>query len=282
MTTVMRGVIPYISASTLKHAERESPSTEGKELTFLFTDIRGFTTLCEGMEPDKVVELLNHYLDLQSSLIIANEGDVDKYVGDEIMAQFDGPRKEINAVQGGAGDPPRHGGGGAQGIARAAGTVINIGIGINTGQVVHGSVGAKDRMDFTSIGDTVNLAARLEGREQAVRHGVPDHGSGPREGRRDVSLPRGRPDDGEGKELPVRIFEFSGKRRAPPRRTSASRSSSRPPSRLYRNRSGNSAEKGFHRPGQGLRRRGERGFPQAHRAVPQGPAGRRAGTGSSI
>ncbi len=162
MTTVIRGIIPYISTSTLKHSERETPTTERKELTFLFTDIRGFTTICEGMKADKVVEILNHYLDLQSSIIHANGGDVDKFVGDEVMAMFEGPRKEQNACKTALEvrnameeEKKRASAGGKQ--------LITIGIGINTGPVVFGSVGAKNRMDFTSIGDTVNLAARLEG-----------------------------------------------------------------------------------------------------------------------
>jgi class 3 adenylate cyclase len=162
MTTVIRGVIPYISASTLKHAERETPLSEKRDLTFLFTDIRGFTSLCEGQKPESIVTMLNHYLDIQSSVILANGGDIDKFVGDEIMAMFEGPRKELNACR--ASIEIRRAMAQEKEIAEAEErNVVSIGIGINTGPVVFGSVGAKDRMDFTSIGDTVNLAARLEG-----------------------------------------------------------------------------------------------------------------------
>src|SRR5271169_2969480 len=83
MTTVIRGVIPYVSVSTLKHSERETPTTERKNLTFLFTDIRGFTSISEKLKPDQVVEMLNRYLDLQAGIIQENGGDVDKFVGDE-------------------------------------------------------------------------------------------------------------------------------------------------------------------------------------------------------
>jgi adenylate cyclase len=162
MTTVIRGIVPYISASTLKASERESPTTERKDLTLLFTDIRGFTSLCEGMRPDKIVEMLNRYLDLQSSIIIQNGGDVDKFMGDAIMATFDGPKKEQNACK--AGMDIRTAMAEAKETAlQARKSIISIGIGITTGPVVFGSIGAKDRMDFTSIGDTVNLASRLEG-----------------------------------------------------------------------------------------------------------------------
>ena len=166
MVTVIRGIVPYISASTLKQAETGNTSTTRKELTFLFTDIRGFTTLCEGMEPEEVVTILNRYLDLETEIILNNHGDVDKFVGDEMMAFFEGPRKEENACRA------------AMQIRSAMMKereerekkglpVVAIGIGINTGNVVFGSVGARDRMDFTSIGDTVNLAARLEGANKA-------------------------------------------------------------------------------------------------------------------
>jgi class 3 adenylate cyclase len=162
MATVIRGVVPYISASTLQHSGKGAPSTDRRDLTFLFTDIRGFTTFCEGRSPEEVVSLLNHYLDLQTEAILANGGDVDKFVGDEVMASFDGPDKELNACR--AGMAIRAAMAKEQERARKEGKdSISIGIGINSGPVVFGSVGARDRMDFTSIGDTVNLAARLEG-----------------------------------------------------------------------------------------------------------------------
>jgi adenylate cyclase len=166
MAAVIRGIVPYISASTLKHSERAAPMTESKEQCFLFTDIRGFTTLSEGMTPEKVVEMLNHYLDIQSSIIMANHGDVDKFVGDEVMAVFEGPAKELNAVKTSLEIRKAMAAEKEKALAEKK-SVVSIGIGINSGPVVFGSVGAKDRMDFTSIGDTVNLAARLEGANKA-------------------------------------------------------------------------------------------------------------------
>ncbi len=166
MVTVIRGIVPYISASTLKQAESGTASTRRKELTFLFTDIRGFTTLCEGMEPEEVVGVLNRYLDLETEIILNNHGDVDKFVGDEMMAFFEGPKKEVNACR--AAMQIRHAMMEEKERREAEGLpIVSIGIGINTGPVVFGSVGARDRMDYTSIGDTVNLAARLEGANKA-------------------------------------------------------------------------------------------------------------------
>ncbi len=166
MVTVIRGIVPYISASTLKQAERGTASSTQKELAFLFTDIRGFTTLSEGLAPDEVVAVLNRYLDLETEIILNNHGDVDKFVGDEMMAFFEGPEKERNACL--AAMQIRHAMMAEKDKREKAGLpVVNIGIGINAGPVVFGSVGARDRMDFTSIGDTVNLAARLEGANKA-------------------------------------------------------------------------------------------------------------------
>lgn len=166
MVTVLRGIVPYISTSTLKQAQKGIASSTQKELAFLFTDIRGFTTLCEGMEPDRVVEVLNRYLDLETEIILNNHGDIDKFVGDEMMAFFEGPEKEKNACL--AAMQIRHAMMEEKEKREKEGLpVVEIGIGINSGSVVFGSVGARDRMDFTSIGDTVNLAARLEGANKA-------------------------------------------------------------------------------------------------------------------
>jgi class 3 adenylate cyclase len=105
---VIRGVLPYVSASTLRHADRGRPKTEPgtkRNLAFLFTDIRGFSTLCEEQHPDQVVKMLNRYLRIQAEIITTNGGDVDKFVGDEIVAMFDGPKKELHACRASVGQP---------------------------------------------------------------------------------------------------------------------------------------------------------------------------------
>jgi len=129
-------------------------------LAFLFSDIRGFTAMSEKMEPEEVVPLLNEYLDLQAKIIKRNDGDIDKYVGDEVMAVFGGDNKADNAI--------------ACAIEiinqiallnknkdDAGLKSVNVGIGLNLGVVIQGRMGSSDRMDNTCIGDTVNLAARL-------------------------------------------------------------------------------------------------------------------------
>lgn len=164
MTTVLKDLIPYISFSTLKHTGIENDGLKifNKNQTFLFTDIRGFTLLCEGLSPKQIVEMINHYLEIQTEIILNNSGDIDKFVGDQIMAVFEGQDKEINACRASLElkevlDKDK--------IIREKNllTTVNIGIGINTGPVIFGSIGTKDRRSLTSIGDTVNLASRLEG-----------------------------------------------------------------------------------------------------------------------
>ena len=161
--TLVRGMVPYISFHTLRNAEKDVGSRSiSRNLCFLFTDIRGFTKLCEKLPAREVIAILNRYLNIETKIIFDNGGDVDKYVGDEIMAFFAGPKKEINACK--AAMEIREALYREQQIAIKVGREpISLGIGINTGYVVFGPVGSETRKDFTSIGDTVNLAARLEG-----------------------------------------------------------------------------------------------------------------------
>jgi len=164
LTTAIAGIVPYISASTLRHADGATPSSENLDQAFLFTDIRGFTAFSEGKPPEKIVEMLNYFLELQVAVILSNGGDIDKFVGDEIMAVFEGPDKELKACRAGIGI--RLALAKEEKLALAANEkAVAVGIGIHSGPVTRGSVGARiiNRMDFTSIGDTVNLAARLEG-----------------------------------------------------------------------------------------------------------------------
>ncbi len=156
----------FVSESTISMIKEHSKSGEvalggqRKNLTFLFSDVRGFTAMSEKLQPEKVVAILNEYLDLQAQIIKKNHGDIDKFVGDEVMAEFSGPAKTDHALTA------------AIEIVDAIKKLnderteknlhaIQVGIGINEGDVVQGRMGSRDRMDNTSIGDAVNLAARL-------------------------------------------------------------------------------------------------------------------------
>ena len=135
-------------------------------VTMLFSDIRGFTSLCEGKSPREILSLLNEYFTALTGVIEANGGVVDKYIGDAIMALFGAPVAHEDAASRAVRT--------ALGMARAldevnavftarGATPIHIGVGINTDEVVVGNMGSQSRLNYTVIGDGVNLASRLEG-----------------------------------------------------------------------------------------------------------------------
>ena len=129
---------------------------ERKEVTIMETDIRGFTSISEKMEPEKVVALINSYLDKQTEVINNHDGDIDKFVGDAILSFFRGDKMADNAVRCAINIQKEN-----QKLNKKLGGNTMFGIGINTGSVVMGPIGSKDRMDYTVIGDPVNLACRL-------------------------------------------------------------------------------------------------------------------------
>ena len=138
---------------------------EKKEATFLFTDVRGFTSMSESLEPEEVTYVMNKALTAQQKAVQKHGGMVDKYIGDAMMAIFNAPldllhhprigcdcardivknMKELNKELQAEGLPP-----------------IAIGIGVNTGEAVIGNMGSESRFDYTAIGDAVNCGARLE------------------------------------------------------------------------------------------------------------------------
>lgn len=130
-----------------------------RKMTILFADIRNFTSLSESMSPQENFNFLNSYLVQMEPVIAAHGGFIDKYVGDAIMALF--PESPDAALRCGLAMLDRLGEYN-DGRARAGYRPIKIGIGINTGIVMLGTIGGAGRMDGTVIGDAVNLAARLE------------------------------------------------------------------------------------------------------------------------
>jgi adenylate cyclase len=120
--------------------------------TVLYSDIRNFTSFAEANEPERVVQFLNRTMTIIVDAITRADGDVDKLIGDAVLARFQGTGAEARAIAA-ARDAIR--------LVEQAGLPRGVGIGIYTGEVISGTVGSADRMDFTVIGDSVNLAARL-------------------------------------------------------------------------------------------------------------------------
>lgn len=137
-----------------------------KEITVLFVDIRGFTPLSEVASPEEVVEILNNYLELCSNAIFNHDGTLDKFIGDAAMAIFNAPTEledhAYRAVQT-AWEMKTNGEKLKQMLFERFGKEVAFGIGINTGEAIVGNIGSSARMDYTAIGDTVNIASRLEG-----------------------------------------------------------------------------------------------------------------------
>lgn len=160
----------YLSGDLLNqliaHPESLKLGGEKKELTILFSDIRGFTSLSESMTPEKLIEILNRYFTPMTQSVLDNGGMLDKYIGDAVMAFFNAPVNvekhadaacysalsmiekldKLNEVFDKEGILP-----------------IRIGIGLNTAEVIVGNIGSDAKKDYTVIGDGVNLASRVEG-----------------------------------------------------------------------------------------------------------------------
>ncbi|NQW24480.1 MAG: adenylate/guanylate cyclase domain-containing protein [SAR202 cluster bacterium] len=144
------------------------------EVTILFADIRGFTAISEKLEPEVVVGMLNEYLTVMTEIIFKHEGTIDKFEGDAILAFFGAPQAHDD-------DPERAVRTALEMRSQLDGlqdrwqeltkTSLKIGIGINCGAVMVGNIGSERRMDYTVIGDAVNLAARLQ--ELTKEHDAP-------------------------------------------------------------------------------------------------------------
>jgi adenylate cyclase len=154
MKFVSHGTMNAIQGS---HEAGMSRGGQRRRVSVIFTDIRGYTEFSERVPPEVVIEALNQYFDVQTDIVEEHKGDVDKFIGDALVAVFEGEEMEIRAVQC------------AVKITNAMQDLLmkfpdynlHVGIGIASGEVVVGAMGARERMDFTVLGSTVNLSARL-------------------------------------------------------------------------------------------------------------------------
>ncbi|MGH6895483.1 MAG: adenylate/guanylate cyclase domain-containing protein [Geminicoccaceae bacterium] len=152
----------FVSSGTLaaiKLADHQGVRLGGERrlVTMVFCDIRGYTAFAERHDPEVVVEVLNLYFERLAELVVSHGGDIDKYVGDQIIAVFQGEEMAANAVRCALAMQRRI----AELAAQHPDWHLAVGIGINTGEVIMGAMGSRERMDYTVLGDHVNLAARL-------------------------------------------------------------------------------------------------------------------------
>ncbi|KAA0258111.1 adenylate/guanylate cyclase domain-containing protein [Deferribacter autotrophicus] len=150
----------------LQNPDRLKLGGEKRDITVLFSDIRGFTSISEELDPESLVSLLNSFLGPATEIILKNRGMLDKYIGDAIMAIFNAPvnlknhrdmavksSMEIVSLLDRLNDD----------FVKKGWPKLDISVGINSGDAVVGNLGTERRFDYTAIGDTVNLASRLEG-----------------------------------------------------------------------------------------------------------------------
>lgn len=211
--TFQRYVGPRVVEQMLAMPEKDFLKGERALLTVLFSDMRGFTSVSERVDVDVLVEMLNMHLGAMTEVVIANGGTLDKFVADEVVAIFGAPLPmqdhalrairtalEMQAAQSELMVKWRHRGY----------TLPPIGIGINTGEVVVGNIGCEKQMDYTVIGDVVNVASRLcdeaPGGQvlitEATYNMVADHVEA-------IRLPRVQV---KGKEEPIQVYRVVGLR----------------------------------------------------------------------
>jgi adenylate cyclase len=162
-----RRLSQFFSPDVLRHVVREKGTlgSNRRLVTVLFSDLRGFTSMSEKLQPEQVAEILQEYLTEMTQIVFRHGGTVDKYIGDCIMAlwnaPFEDPNHAANAIKTGLEFQERTFQVSKKWEARL-GVNIRSGVGINTGEAVVGTMGSKQRLEYTAIGDTINLGARLE------------------------------------------------------------------------------------------------------------------------
>ncbi|MBE9003756.1 GAF domain-containing protein [Fortiea sp. LEGE XX443] len=165
-TTMYRYLTPHVAEQVLAVGEDALMVGERKDVTILFSDIRGYTTLTENLGAAAVVSLLNQYFETMVEAVFNHEGTLDKFIGDALMAVFGAPlplteNHAWQAIQSALEMRQRLEEFNQRRIIEEQ-PQIRIGIGISSGEVVSGNIGSQKRMDYTVIGDSVNLSARLE------------------------------------------------------------------------------------------------------------------------
>jgi adenylate cyclase len=167
-STLSKYLSPSVTESLI--ATGANPQAEvgrAEELSILFSDIRGFTTLSEQLQPGAVVARLNDYLGEMTEVVFRHKGTLDKFIGDAVMSFWGAPLKDDlharNAIECGMEMHVRLAELRARWRKLGVDVDLKIGVGVNTGVVIVGNIGSERKLDYTVIGDNVNLASRIEG-----------------------------------------------------------------------------------------------------------------------
>jgi len=177
---------------------------ERKRATVFFSDIRGFTAFAERVDPERVVAMLNRCLSRQAAIVKQFGGDIDKYVGDEMVAVFEGERMADRALAAALEIQEQF----QRDELFERNDRIRIGIGINTGEMVMGAMGSEERMDYTVIGDSVNLGARLCSAAKGGQILISEHVLSYLAEPQNFKLIALDPIKVKGKEKPVKVYEL--------------------------------------------------------------------------
>ncbi len=160
-------VAPSVVEQVLARKDEIKLGGQRQEISVLFADIRGYTAWSESVEPEKLVETLNHYLNLAAGVILSWEGTLDKYLGDGLMAIFNAPLSQPDHVFRAA-DAALAVRRAVQEVNLQHGHQLQVGIGVTVGEAVVGYIGNERALNYTAVGDTVNVAKRLQ---EMAQHG---------------------------------------------------------------------------------------------------------------
>ncbi len=212
-TTLMKYVAPQLVEAIMHNPHMAELHNEKLDLTVLFSDVRGFTSISEKIPVNELVATLNEFLNAMVEVIFANGGTLDKFVGDCVMAIWGAPVHQENhaelacrtALEMQAALARLN-----QDWRQQGRPELQIGVGINSGEMIFGNIGAEKRMDFTVIGDNVNLASRLESSTKELKASIViSHATYERVVEaaevRDLGTIKVK-----GKDVPIRVYELLG------------------------------------------------------------------------
>jgi adenylate cyclase len=206
---------PHVVTGILENTEQVELGGKTLEGTVFFSDIKNFTNIAEGLSPKELVALLNEYFSLASNIILEEEAMVDKYIGDAIMAIFGAPIPRADHAKVACLTSLKvqraltaH----YHGQAGQSNPIFETRIGLHTGRMIVGNIGSTNRLDYTAIGDTVNLASRLEGVNKIFGTKIIISESTFEQAKdsievRELDLLRVK-----GKQVPIRIYELLGEK----------------------------------------------------------------------